>query len=406
MGYSDGELLHRDALEIVYPDDLDEIRRIFDAVANPGPTKAIWVRIAHADGSWRWFEAIANNLLDEPAVGGIVVHARDITEQHDAAYACGAANGGTRHRRGPNRADCRYQADTTLTFVNEAYRETATGPSQSFSGPGSSTRSRGRTASFTLRMIGSLTSENPVATHAHRVIRPTGRSAGTSGLNCVVLDDEGGIAEYQAVGRDITDQRLAEEAAVKSGALANEQARVLQLITDERAAGRDTPGDVSRGSRAARRRGSMLDPVAQRGRHHGAPPFRHHSALALLVEADRCPRSTGEPSAPSRSLISAPASPTPSTGRSSTCSRTSPPSPSSARGTSRRSYQAQHDPLTGLPNRPLFLELLQLALARSRRRDDTSPCCSSTSTGSRWSTTASATTPATGSHRDRAGARA
>ena len=37
----------------------------------------------------------------------------------------------------------------------------------------------------------------------------------------------------------------------------------------------------------------------------------------------------------------------------------------------RLAYQAQHDPLTDLPNRTLFLEFLQLALARTRRRHDT-----------------------------------
>ena len=123
MGYGDGELLQRDALELVHPDDLDEIRSIFEAVlAKPGPTKPIWVRVAHADGSWRWFEAIANNLLDEPAVGGIVVHARDVTEQYDAAYALRRSE---RRYRGivedQTELICRYEADTTLTFVNEAY---------------------------------------------------------------------------------------------------------------------------------------------------------------------------------------------------------------------------------------------------------------------------------------------
>ena len=183
MGYSDGELLQRDALELVHPDDLDEIRRIFDAVlANPGPTKAIWVRIAHADGSWRWFEAIANNLLDEPAVGGIVVHARDITEQHDAAYALRRSE---RRYRGivedQTELICRYQADTTLTFVNEAYARDRDRSIAELLGTRFIDVIPEEDRELTLRMIGSLAPENPVVTMRTGCIRPTETSAGTSG---------------------------------------------------------------------------------------------------------------------------------------------------------------------------------------------------------------------------------
>ncbi len=39
------------------------------------------MRVRHADGSWRHMEVIANNLLDEPSVGGIVLNSRDVTER-------------------------------------------------------------------------------------------------------------------------------------------------------------------------------------------------------------------------------------------------------------------------------------------------------------------------------------
>ena len=59
-------------------------------------------------------------------------------------------------------------------------------------------------------------------------------------------------------------------------------------------------------------------------------------------------------------------------------------------------HRANHDLLTGLPNRGLFVDFLGNALARSRRATAAaSPCCSWTSTGSSTSTTAWATTSAT-----------
>ncbi len=39
------------------------------------------MRLRHADGTWRCFEAVGNNLLDDPGVEGIVINSRDITER-------------------------------------------------------------------------------------------------------------------------------------------------------------------------------------------------------------------------------------------------------------------------------------------------------------------------------------
>jgi PAS domain S-box-containing protein len=70
---------------LVHPDDLSAQRAFLNAVLqNPRDTFAAEFRMCHADGSWRQFEAIGQNLLLDPSVAGVVVNYRDITERKRA----------------------------------------------------------------------------------------------------------------------------------------------------------------------------------------------------------------------------------------------------------------------------------------------------------------------------------
>src|SRR4029077_16796049 len=51
-----------------------------DVVQTPGAQASAQFRVEHADGSWRYLEALSKNLLDDAAVRGIVVNYRDITD--------------------------------------------------------------------------------------------------------------------------------------------------------------------------------------------------------------------------------------------------------------------------------------------------------------------------------------
>ncbi|MGF1471019.1 MAG: PAS domain S-box protein [Rubrobacteraceae bacterium] len=81
LGYTPEERIGGKAFDLLHPEDAARLAETFAAYADrPGhhPTVAEY-RVRAKDGTWRNIEAVANNLLDEPSVGGIVVNARDVT---------------------------------------------------------------------------------------------------------------------------------------------------------------------------------------------------------------------------------------------------------------------------------------------------------------------------------------
>jgi diguanylate cyclase (GGDEF)-like protein/PAS domain S-box-containing protein len=83
LGCPDGSQLGRSVLERVDPADRSLAAEALAGIAErPGVSPAIRVRLLLADGRSRHFEVRANNLLADPEIGGIVLVASDVTEQH------------------------------------------------------------------------------------------------------------------------------------------------------------------------------------------------------------------------------------------------------------------------------------------------------------------------------------
>jgi diguanylate cyclase (GGDEF)-like protein/PAS domain S-box-containing protein len=80
MGFPADDRVGLSAFGAIHPDDIAWGRQLLeDVVRSPGAMVSGELRVQHADGSWRWIEATAKNLFDDPAVGGVVVNYRDIT---------------------------------------------------------------------------------------------------------------------------------------------------------------------------------------------------------------------------------------------------------------------------------------------------------------------------------------
>ena len=85
MGYRLEELRGKAMAECVHPDDRALTEKWKARLRQtPGLTTTYELRMRHKDGSWRWIEKTATNLLHEPSVGAVVVNFRDITERKAA----------------------------------------------------------------------------------------------------------------------------------------------------------------------------------------------------------------------------------------------------------------------------------------------------------------------------------
>ena len=82
LGYSPGERIGANGFAFVCPEDLPTASTVIgELLSQPGAVAQMELRAPHRDGSVRWLEVTVTNLLEEPAVGGLVANFRDITER-------------------------------------------------------------------------------------------------------------------------------------------------------------------------------------------------------------------------------------------------------------------------------------------------------------------------------------
>jgi PAS domain S-box-containing protein len=80
FGESSGPLIGRSALELLHPEDMGVAVASLDSVRDKEQGTPIEVRVRTTTG-WRLVEIIGANQLHEPAIGGIVLSIRDLTER-------------------------------------------------------------------------------------------------------------------------------------------------------------------------------------------------------------------------------------------------------------------------------------------------------------------------------------
>jgi PAS domain S-box-containing protein len=82
LGYEPEDLVGKNAFDYVHPEDLPSVLKELDAKgAIPGASAEVLFRFRHKNGSWRYMEGAAANLIHDPAIGGIVANCRDVTDR-------------------------------------------------------------------------------------------------------------------------------------------------------------------------------------------------------------------------------------------------------------------------------------------------------------------------------------
>jgi PAS domain S-box-containing protein len=81
-GYHPSELIGTSAFDLIHPDDHPKVRGDLEhCIQHPETATVSEFRVRHKNGSWRYLESICKNLLGEPAISGVVVNCRDVTER-------------------------------------------------------------------------------------------------------------------------------------------------------------------------------------------------------------------------------------------------------------------------------------------------------------------------------------
>lgn len=196
----------------IHPDESAEVIADFRAFA--ASDRSSWereYRQLKTDGTWARVRDRAMLLRDsEGRPARLIGSLQDITLEREQAWSLQQSESRLRDIiNDQTELVCRYTKDCVLTFVNHAYARFFGKSPEELVGTSfldlipEEDREGARTAHHF------ITIENPILEYSHRVILPDGGYRWQRWVDRAVRNSEGEVVEYQAVGRDVTEEILA-----------------------------------------------------------------------------------------------------------------------------------------------------------------------------------------------------
>ena len=230
LGYRPDELAGSDPFDRVHPEDRERVRNEFEELLDePGGFKSACYRTRHADGSWVHLETMACDLTDDPAVRGVALNSRDVTERKRAEAELRESERQFR-QIAETVSEVFWIIDAEshdLLYVSPAFEEVWGRPrEQLYENPRAwmeaihpDDRAHVRRFARAVRQGKSARAarqEKHVSPAEYRIRRPDGTVRWVRDRSFPVIGDDGEPERIVGVAQDITEQKEAEQALRKS----------------------------------------------------------------------------------------------------------------------------------------------------------------------------------------------
>tara|TARA_R110002051_G_scaffold99857_1_gene170244 strand:- start:49566 stop:53987 length:4422 start_codon:yes stop_codon:yes gene_type:complete len=126
IGIPPEQFIGRDAFEFIHPDDAEQTLSSLKKIAHEDKVVMELYRAKNNKNEWRWVETVLTNMINNPAVNGIVVNSKDITEKVEERHQLKLLESVITNTKDAiliTKAASQDEAEPVIIYANEAFKK-------------------------------------------------------------------------------------------------------------------------------------------------------------------------------------------------------------------------------------------------------------------------------------------